>query len=777
MSEKLVNYLNGAIKRGEVNKTQVLFSVPVKGFPFKEQQGQFEVLANVENAKYKFSPSWPEVEEANVILHFENERMDIYSKSGKLVNLALDDSVHVSIADLMHADMLKVAINKRAHGSKLKPFFAATPLAKPLANVFDVVQAQGEATAAIDLLVNLRSGHVDAVGEVELANLPVYLAQPGITLSHMTGIVKFNNDKIVLNNAQANWLGMPLTASFNSENVGDNYRAEIAIELALEADPLIEQAHGLLSGYLAGQSNVDVGISLNFLPNDFNYRADITGNLVGVASQLPAPYNKNAEQTWPLNAVVQGDHISNLITANIDNKLFFNAILDNGKKKFNNAHLILGSQDLGLNREGFAVSIDLPETEIVPWFGLIDQIIALTKVKSDAPSVMPAFNNVTGKFNKLALNNIDFNDFEFRLAPKQSDLELKLNAKELRADALIPTGETRRPIQIFTDYLRMNFSPNESEPSSDKNEPEDLSWLTNIPAIEFYCEDCKVGQYQLDKVKSSLVGEQNKLIFSELVIDKGDHVLRAKGQFADGLTQFSGNLESDDIGELFDEFELTTTVKDSDANIKFDLAWQGAPYSFDVPSLAGELDWRLGEGHLAEISDGGARVFSLLSLDSLVRKLKLDFRDVFSKGFFYNSMQGTMQLEKGIAYTQDTKLDGVPADLTIKGHTDLNTFEIDYDLAVAPQVTSSIPVIVAWMVNPVSGLAALAIDKVIHSARVISEINFKVTGSMNDPVVKEIDRKSREVTLPQAAQSQPQSSSQLKLKDAASSASLDTNEG
>ena len=48
---------------------------------------------------------------------------------------------------------------------------------------------------------------------------------------------------------------------------------------------------------------------------------------------------------------------------------------------------------------------------------------------------------------------------------------------------------------------------------------------------------------------------------------------------------------------------------------------------------------------------------------------------------------------------------------------------------------------------------------------------------MNDPVVKEIDRKSREVTLPQAAQSQPQSSSQLKLKDAASSASLDTNEG
>ena len=128
-----------------------------------------------------------------------------------------------------------------------------------------------------------------------------------------------------------------------------------------------------------------------------------------------------------------------------------------------------------------------------------------------------------------------------------------------------------------------------------------------------------------------------------------------------------------------------------------------------------------------------------------------------------------MQVDKGIAYTQDTKMDGVPADLTIKGHTNLNTMEIDYDLAVAPQVTSSIPVIVAWMVNPVTGLAALAIDKVLHSARVISEINFKVTGSMTDPVVKEVDRKSREVTLPQAAQNQPQAaaSSELILKDAA----------
>ena len=49
---------------------------------------------------------------------------------------------------------------------------------------------------------------------------------------------------------------------------------------------------------------------------------------------------------------------------------------------------------------------------------------------------------------------------------------------------------------------------------------------------------------------------------------------------------------------------------------------------------------------------------------------------------------------------------------------------------------------------------------------VFSEINFKVTGKMNDPQVQELDRKSREVTLPQAAQNQPQAATKLKLKDA-----------
>jgi uncharacterized protein YhdP len=115
-----------------------------------------------------------------------------------------------------------------------------------------------------------------------------------------------------------------------------------------------------------------------------------------------------------------------------------------------------------------------------------------------------------------------------------------------------------------------------------------------------------------------------------------------------------------------------------------------------------------------------------------------------------------MQVTGGVAKTDNTQVDGVPADVSIKGYANLNDKQLNYDLAVVPEVTSSIPVIVAWMVNPVTGLAALAIDKVLHSAKVISEIKFKISGTMSEPIVTELGRKSRDVEIQQAVKPEPQ---------------------
>jgi uncharacterized protein YhdP len=216
-------------------------------------------------------------------------------------------------------------------------------------------------------------------------------------------------------------------------------------------------------------------------------------------------------------------------------------------------------------------------------------------------------------------------------------------------------------------------------------------------------------------------------------------------------TQLQGQLSSPDFGALLKGFGLDSGIKDSKGNFDFDLSWNDSPHKFSLDTLNGQLDWRLTDGYLSEVSDKGSRVFSFLSLQSLVRKLSLDFRDVFAKGFFYDKMNGSVQINNGIADTRDTVIDGAAGEMEISGYTNLPSKELNYQIEFTPNVTSSLPLLVYWMVNPATAIAALAIDQVLTEAKVISNVKYSVTGTLEAPILSEIDRKSKEVVLPARA--------------------------
>jgi hypothetical protein len=73
---------------------------------------------------------------------------------------------------------------------------------------------------------------------------------------------------------------------------------------------------------------------------------------------------------------------------------------------------------------------------------------------------------------------------------------------------------------------------------------------------------------------------------------------------------------------------------------------------------------------------------------------------------------------------------------------------MDYLIEFTPNVTSSLPLLVYWMVNPATAIAALAIDQVLTEAKVISNVRYSVTGPLDAPVFTELGRKSKEIALP-----------------------------
>jgi len=275
--------------------------------------------------------------------------------------------------------------------------------------------------------------------------------------------------------------------------------------------------------------------------------------------------------------------------------------------------------------------------------------------------------------------------------------------------------------------------------------------LQMVP-LQLNCNDCSIGSYRFGKVQVQAASTGDKWQLQQLNSDYKGSKFTITGDWRPdgdlGISQFSGTFTSPNIGALLAEYQLSSAISGSRSDIGFQLAWAGAPQQFRLTELNGKVQFALGDGALTEVSDQGARLFSLFSLDSLVRKLRLDFRDVFSKGFYYNKMSGTLNLHRGVAQTSDFTIDGVPGNLTVQGYADLSKRQIDYQMSFAPKVTSSLPVIIAWMVNPATGLAALALDEVFQSAEVISRINFTVTGSFDKPVVTEVNRHSTEVPVP-----------------------------
>jgi len=767
------DYLNKAIQQGRGETTQVLLSGDPKKMPYSEieqtaQFGRFIVHADIEDALFRFDPDWPALDELSATLTVDNSTMIIAAESGQFGKLTLSNDVVATIPlDTETTDLYLGITPDNLELSQFHDLIDHSPLEDILGEVFDFVRLEGTSRATVNITVPLddtldeygREREILAEGRVITNAANLSLPEISLDFTQVESEVWFKNEAFSVVAKEAKLFDLPVRLNVSGGQTVSGYE----LDGELTADWSKKQIADLyplpIMKYANGDSNSSVKLKVNIGEGDYQYFVDGKTDLTDVEYDITHPIRSTIGEYSSLGWSLVGDQDSNVLAANLDDYVHFAGEIPSGEGRMSKAHLRIGDDNITLLNKGFDISVNAKEMEFEPTLGFVLDIIdSLPESDSSESGIIDVPSAIRGTIEQVNILGQNWHNVSLDAKPEGDHWLFSVGAKETLTQVKVFDDIDSKGIQINSEFLQIYVESEEENGEKEKG-PDLMNsdrLIRSLPAISMVCNNCTYNQKPLGRVELETKTEGNTLVIEKASAaydrNRFEGVGKWYGNAQSGSTEVNGELTSRYFGRLLKDWGLDSGIKDSNAEIKLQLSWLGAPQDFNLEYLNGTSEIKLGEGYLSEIDDQGLRYISIFSLDSLYRKLKFDFKDVFSKGLFYNDIKGSLLIKDGVVHSDNIRMDGVAGDMEMKGHTDLNNNTLDYNVSFKPKVTSSLPAIAAWFAPADGGLtllAAIALDKIIENAPVVSEIKLKITGDLSEPDVQEVERFTRTVKLPE----------------------------
>jgi uncharacterized protein YhdP len=198
----------------------------------------------------------------------------------------------------------------------------------------------------------------------------------------------------------------------------------------------------------------------------------------------------------------------------------------------------------------------------------------------------------------------------------------------------------------------------------------------------------------------------------------------------------TAKLTSTDVEKTMRRLDYDPGISAEELSMSLDLSWSGGPSAHLLETLDGNVDVSIGAGQLAEVRPGAGRVFGLMSIAALPRRLALDFRDVFGKGFGFDGIKGEFRLVDGESYTCNLSLEGPAADIGIVGRAGLVNREYEQTAVVNANFGNALPVAGAIVAGPQVAAALLIISRIFRKPlQEVSQVYYSINGTFDDPAI------------------------------------------
>ena len=774
----LRDWLTGALGGGVVKDVKLRLKGELSQFPFHTQharsKGEFSIAGKIEDGKLNYAPSlfakdgkspmWPVIDQINGTIAFDRARMEIHADSARTSGTALS-RVKVVIPDLAASDAV-LDVDGEASGplQNFVRFTHDSPVGEWIGHFTDETKASGNARLQLKLLLPLdRMEESKVLGTLHFTGNTVTLRNIMPPLSGTNGKLEFNERGFSIGAIKSNFLGGPVTITGGTQRDGT---------ILVKADGSLT-ADGVRKVYatpLTRNSSERITGSTRYaaLVRVRNGQPEITveSNLAGIALDFPAPLRKAAGENLPLKFELTGLPGGDAGILRDEMKLSLGpsiaARYERQKANDKDAEWKVVRGGIGVNvpapvpDSGVIANVNMKSLDIDAWRR------ALTSVTS------PARQGETGK-QPDAFSITQYIEPEV-LAARATELVImdrkldnvvvgashqngvwQANIDSEQASGYLTWVESRsgRGLGRVTARLASLVIPKSA--ASDVTELlEGKNETTQMPAVDIVAENFelsgkKFGQLELAAHNArGFSGREWRI--SKLSISNADAELKATGKWTsrdgENLSSLDYTLNIADAGKLLERFGFANVLRGGKGKMEGEINWKGLPFSLDIPSLNGQLTLDLASGQFLKVDPAAAKLLGVLSLQSLPRRLVLDFRDVFSEGFAFDGVTATASINNGVARTDNFKMRGVAATVLMDGTADIAQEAQNLHVVVIPEINvGAASVVYGLAVNPVIGVGTFLAQLFLRDPLMKAfTFEYQVTGPWKDPVVTKLVR-------------------------------------
>ncbi len=731
------DWLRHSIVGGIAPEARLRLRGDLAKFPFRDPaDGQFLVTAKVAGARLDYAEGWPAIEGIDGELRFEAASMRITAERGSIFGVRLANVV-AELPDLEAPDGEVMTITGRASGptADFLRFVSESPVTRRIDGFTDGMRAEGSGVLDLTLVMPLR--HVvdtSVEGGFRFSGNRLWVVNGLPPLESAAGSLRFTADTMSIPQARARLFGEPLDLSART---GEDGVVSFTARGAAGISALRSTVHWPVLEHLSGVTPWEAEIALQ---RDAT-RVVVQSALRGVAASLPEPLNKPAADSWPLRVEVdllergQREHLRVKLEERIALTL---------ERRNTPLGWAVERGGLGVFRpvevapDGLMVDARLDALDLDAWRRALRGTgeAAEEAEADDGPAALP-LAGLRLSAGRLQVFGQTLNDVELQAGVLAGDWRGRLASREARGRFdWRSAGDGALLARL--DHLVLGATEERAVPAGEDEEP-----LRRLPAIDLKVDNFRLRGKELGELEVKAVNRTGEWQLESLAIRNPDGVLSSSGAWRTGLrqvTRLDFRLETGNVGRLLHRLGYPDAVRDGSAVLTGDLDWRGAPLKMDFPTLSGAMKLEVDKGQFNQLEPGVGRLLGVLSLQALPRRITLDFRDVFSEGFVFDRVSGSIDVNAGVMRTEDLLIRGPAARIAMRGSTDLAAETQDLRVTVQPTLSESIAIgAAAGLINPVAGVVTYIAQKALSDPiEKLLAFDYAITGSWSEPRVEKL---------------------------------------